>query len=126
VPLTPSQKNQSTLTPQFYITWQTRGLQMLREAYHWTAMQRYSERLNATIIAQCNSTLTPACAVWTSDNLPSTPEGLCSIAVNLPQDSKSPVAAAKSVRWSVDHAGLGPRVLARLLGRGTLKKSMER
>ena len=61
-------------------------------------MQRYSQRLNATVATQCNGSLTPSCAVWSSNNLPSTPDELCYIAANLPADSTSPVAAAKSVR----------------------------
>jgi len=80
----------------FYASWQTRGLQMLREAYHWRATSRYSARLNASVAATCGGVLTPACAVWTRANLPASPDELCAIAVELPANSTSPVRAAQS------------------------------
>ena len=95
-PNTPPPPPRSPFLFQFYATWQTRGLQMLREAYHWRASTRYSARLNATVAATCPSGLTPTCAVWTSDNLPASPDELCAIAVDLPVNSTSPVLAAQS------------------------------
>jgi hypothetical protein len=83
------------LNLQFYASWQARGLQMIREAYHWRAMRLYAQQLNTAIVSTCGGTLTANCAVWRP---PATSDELCAIAVDLPDNSTSPILAAKPVR----------------------------
>jgi hypothetical protein len=81
-----------------YVTWQTRALQLIREARHWRAVQLYKVALNHSIATTCGGVLNASCSVWTPESLQPDPEQLCNSATDpdLALNSTNPVLVARS------------------------------
>ena len=67
---------------------------MLTEAHHWRAQSRYTERMAEVIRSSCNSTLTGACAAWSTPNLHVDPQQTCDFALSLNLTTADPVSSA--------------------------------
>lgn len=89
--------NSMAVLGTMYVTWQTRALQMIREARHWRAVQLYKDALNQSVATTCGGILSPSCPAWTPENVQPDADQLCLRATDpdLALNSTSPVLAAR-------------------------------